>query len=114
MLFLAIVVGVLFATGVYMLLRRSFAKLILGLALLSNGANVLIFSVAKPSRGNPPLIAEHHEVLAPPYTDPLPLALILTAIVITFAILSFTLVLLRRTYEAVGADDLDGMQSTDR
>ena len=54
---LAVVAGVLYATGLYLMLRRRLAQLIIGLGLLSNGSNVLIFSAAGVTRGKPPLIA---------------------------------------------------------
>ena len=110
----AIAVGALFTGGLYMLLRRSFVKLIIGLLLLGHAANLLIFTASGIIRGQPALVDKGETRLPSPYTDPLPLALILTAIVISFAIVSFTIVLLKRTYEEVGADDLDRMNTTDR
>ena len=56
-LLLAVVAGVLYATGLYLMLRRRLAQLIIGLGLLSNGSNVLIFAAAGVTRGKPPLIA---------------------------------------------------------
>lgn len=113
-LLLAIAVGALYATGIYMILRRSFVKLIIGLALISHGANLLIFAAGGLVRGNPALIPSDQQQLTGEYSDPLPPALILTAIVISFAILSFTIVLVKRTYQEVGTDDLDAMRTTDR
>lgn len=110
---LAVAVGVLFGTGIYMMLRRSLIKVVLGLALLSNGANLLIFTAGGLSRGMPPLIPEGRETLAAFAADPLPQALILTAIVITFGVQAFALVLVFRGYEAVGSDDPDDMVLTD-
>lgn len=110
---LAVTVGVLVASGVYMMLRRSFVKLIIGLALISHAANIAIFTAGGLTRGTPALIPEDQYRLEPGYTDPLPPALILTAIVISFAILSYTIVLVRRAYQAIGTDDLDQMRSTD-
>ena len=57
-LLLAIVSGVLYASGVYLMLRRRLAQLIIGLSLLSNGSNILILSAAGVTRGKPPLISE--------------------------------------------------------
>jgi multisubunit Na+/H+ antiporter MnhC subunit len=54
------------------------------------------------------------DVAASPYSDPLPGALILTAIVISFGIVSYTIVLIKRTYQDVGTDDLDELTTTDR
>lgn len=113
-LLLALAVGFLYATGIYMILRRSFVKLIIGLALISHGANLLIFAAGSLTRGKPSLIPEGEEQLVGDYSDPLPPALILTAVVISFAILAFTIVLVKRTYQEVGTDDLDAMRTTDR
>lgn len=113
MLLLAASVGVLFAAGAYMLMRRSFVKLVVGLALLGHAANLLIWAVAEPTRGRPPLVDRAADAPAPPYSDPLPAALILTAIVIGFGIVSYTIVLLKRLYQDVGTDDLEAVTSTD-
>ncbi|HOB73047.1 MAG TPA: Na+/H+ antiporter subunit C [Phycisphaerae bacterium] len=113
---LAFVVGGLYAASLYMMLRRSITKLIIGLALLGHAANLLILTAGRLVPGQPPLIPSTSEAtrLEPPYADPLPQALILTAIVIGFGVQAFALVLIRRTYETVGTDDLDEMRSTDR
>ena len=74
----------------------------------------LIFNAAGLTRANPPIIAENAEVLAKSAPDPLPQALILTAIVISFGILAFALVLMRRAYDITGTDDLGEMRGTDQ
>ena len=112
-LVLAIVIGGLYAAGIYLILRRSFAKLIIGLALLTNAANLFIFTVGGLTRASPPLVLEGVKAPPTPVADPLPQALILTAIVIGFGVLAFMMVLAYRTYAVVGSDDLDDMQSTD-
>ena len=111
---LAISIGVLFACGAFMLLRRSFVKLVIGLVLLAHAANLLIFVVARPVAGRPPLVEPGADGLTRPFSDPLPEALILTAIVIGFGIVSYTIVLLKRTYQDLGTDDLEALTSTDR
>ena len=111
---LALSVGVLFASGAYMLMRRSFVKLVIGLALLGHGANLLIYTVGRPERGRPPLVAVGQETPPEPFSDPLPAALVLTAIVIGFSIVAYTIVLIKRAYQDLGTDDLDVMTSTDR
>jgi multicomponent Na+:H+ antiporter subunit C len=73
---LAFVIGGLFAAGFYLLLRRKLARVIVGLALLSNAANLLIFTVGRLTRGRPPLVPADASVPDPPYADPLPQALI--------------------------------------
>lgn len=110
---MAIVIGLLYAAAIFMMLRRSIVKLVIGLMLLSNGANLLIFTSAGMTRGAPPLIGEGMEVPAQAVADPLPQAVILTAIVIAFGVLAFAVVLIRRAYEIVKADDLDKMKDTD-
>ena len=110
----ALIIGVLYATGFYMILRRSIVKLIIGLGLLGHAANLLIFSVGRVTRGNPPIIGHEVESLIPPFADPLPQALILTAIVIGFGVQAFAIVLVKRAYQTVDTDDFDEMRSTDR
>lgn len=110
---LAVVVGALYACGLYLMLRRSIVKLIIGLALLSNAANLLIFTASGITRGYPPLIASGAARPAEPFADPLPQALILTAIVIGFGVLAFAMVLAYQVYRSTGTDDLDNMKSTD-
>lgn len=110
---LAFVIGGLYAAGLYLMMRRSLVKLVIGLALLSNGANLLIFTAAGLTRARPPLIPAGASYLTEPFADPLPQALILTAIVIGFGVLAFTLVLVHRVYQTVGTDNLDEMKVTE-
>lgn len=110
---LAIVVGGLYAAGIYMMLRRSLVKLLIGLGLLSHAANLLIFTAAKLTRAASPVIPMGETALETPYADPLPQALILTAIVISFGVIAFALALSYRTYKSVGSDDLDKMKGTE-
>jgi multicomponent Na+:H+ antiporter subunit C len=110
---LALVVGALYAAGLYMLMRRSIVKLIIGLGLLGHAANLLIFTVGRLTRGRPPLVPPGAALPVEPFGDPLPQALILTAIVIGFGVQAFALVLTKRAYQTVGTDDLDGMKATD-
>jgi multicomponent Na+:H+ antiporter subunit C len=110
---LAVVIGVLYGVALYLLLRRSLAQVILGLGMLTNATNLLIFTVAGLVRARPPIVAPDAEQLTPPFADPVPQALILTAIVIGFGVLAFALVLAYRAFQVVGSDDLDDMISTD-
>src|SRR5690625_5639807 len=110
---MAYVIGIMFGSAVYMLLRRSIVKLVIGLMILSNAANLLIFTVAGLVRGAPPLITEGLLEPATAITDPLPQALVLTAIVISFGVLSFSVVLIHRAYEVVVTDDLVKMKDND-
>jgi multicomponent Na+:H+ antiporter subunit C len=110
---LSIVVGGLFATGLYLMLRRSIVKLIFGLVLLAHGANLLIFTAAGLVRARPPLIPEGELVPGTEFADPVPQALILTANVISFAVIAFTAVLVKRVYRIVGSGDVDELKATD-
>lgn len=112
-LLLAITVGILFAAGILMIMRRSFVKLVIGISLLGYAANLLIFTVGRLTRGSPPIIHQDATQLTQPYADPVPQALILTAIVIGFGVQAFLLVLLRRTHDVVGSPDIDQMRSTE-
>ncbi len=110
---LAYVIGILFACAIYMMLRRSIVKLVIGLMILGNAANIMIFTVPGMRRSAPPLIPANASTLQIPVADPLPQALILTAIVISFGVLAFAVVLIHRAFEVVKTDDLDQMKETD-
>lgn len=112
LILMAIAAGVLFATGLYMILRRSLVKVLIGILLLSYAANLLLFNSAPLMRGAPPLIDPTTGVPAI-YADPVPQALILTAIVISFGVTAFAVVLIRRVYAVTGTGDLDNMHCTD-
>lgn len=111
--FMAVAVGMLFAAAFYMMLRRSLTKLVIGLILLGNAANLLIFTVAGLTPGAPPLIPAGAMAPEGVVADPLPQALVLTAIVIAFGVLAFAVVLIHRAWEVVKTDDLDQMKDTD-
>lgn len=111
-LVLAITIGVLFTCGLYLMMRRSLMKLILGLILISHGANLAVFVSAGLTRSPAPLVASGAH-MPPDTADPLPQALVLTAIVIGFAVVSFAAVLVRRMCDVVLSDDPDCMRSTD-
>ena len=84
-----------------------------GLVLISQATNLIIFLAAGLTRGRPPLVPEGETVLPPPFADPVPQALILTAIVISFGVIAFAIVLFQNVYLRVQSDDLDQMKSTD-
>lgn len=96
------VVGVLVATGVYLLLERSLSRVIVGVTLISNGVNVL-FLIAGGVAGGPPLIGS-----TPPeqMSDPLPQAMVLTAIVINLGITAFVLAMAYRSWQLHGHDEV--------
>jgi multicomponent Na+:H+ antiporter subunit C len=107
-LLLAIVAGVLYASGIYLMLRRRLAQLIIGLGLLSNGSNILILSAAGVARARPPIISDGMPLEQ--FADPVPQSLILTAIVIGFGVLAFSLVLAHRVHQSAGSDDIDAVR----
>ncbi|PAY19412.1 Na+/H+ antiporter subunit C [Rhodopirellula sp. SM50] len=110
---LAITVGGLYAAGIYMMLRRNVVKLLIGLGLLSHAANLLLFTAGGLVRGRVPVVPDEGAWPLVIVADPLPQALILTAIVISFAVLAFALVLIYRTYQTLGTEDLDELKATD-
>lgn len=104
-LLLAVLIGVLTTCGVYLLLRARTFPVVMGLTLLTYAVNVFLFAMGRLTAGNqPPVISEG--VLD--YTDPLPQALVLTAIVISFAMTAFVLVLALRAKGELGNDHVDG------
>jgi multicomponent Na+:H+ antiporter subunit C len=103
---LSVLVGALFACGFYLLMQRNLLRMIFGLAILNNAANLLVMTVGRITRGQPALIDEGATVPASS-GNPLPQALTLTAVVIGFGLLAFTLVLVYRSYPALGTLDTD-------
>ncbi len=111
---ISLLIGVLFAGGIYCLLRRSIVKLVIGLLLLSQGANLLVFGSGGLTKDGPPLIPAEEKTLKEEAADPLPQALVLTAIVIGFGLVTFTLSLVHQAYQALGSDDIAAFRETDR
>src|SRR5487761_2576890 len=101
---LAILVGAFVAAAVYLLLARTLLRVLLGLALLGNGINLLILVAGRLTRVVPPILPPDAQAFTGPVANPLPQALILTAIVIGFALFTFLLVLAYRSYQALGTD----------
>ncbi len=110
---LAITIGLLYAAGIFLILRRSMVRLIIGLILLGNGANLLIFLLGRISKGKPPIIPEESKVFLDAYADPIPQALILTAIVISFGLQSYAIILVKRAYRVTKTDDIEELTTTD-
>lgn len=98
-------VAVLLATGIYLVLDRTLLRVIIGLGLLSNGTNLALLSTGGLEPAAPPIVGETAKV-AGRLVDPLPQALILTAIVIGFGVTALLLTLGYRTYQAYESDDL--------
>ncbi|MCB2222030.1 MAG: NADH-quinone oxidoreductase subunit K [Bacteroidetes bacterium] len=109
---IAILVGFLYAAGVYMILRRSIVKFIIGIILLSNATNLLVFLSAGLTAGSPAFLSDQVSSQQE-FSDPLPQALVLTAVVIGLGIVVFTIALKYKFFEVTGADDLDQLKPTD-
>jgi multicomponent Na+:H+ antiporter subunit C len=110
---LAVVIGLLYTAGVYLMLRRNVVRLVFGLVLLGHAANLLIFTAGGLVRGRPPIVPLGSAAPPPGVADPLPQALVLTAIVIGFAVVSFAAVLVHRVVDRTGTDDVDDMRATE-
>ncbi len=103
----ALAVGVVFAVSLRLLLQGTLWHLLLGLALLSHGTHLLLFAAGGLVAGGPPLALEGALAPAAGAADPLPQALVLTAIVIAFAVLAFALVLGLGAGRDAKTDDID-------
>ena len=100
--YLALVIGALFAGGVYLVMQRNLLRFVFGLILLSSAVNLLVFTSGRVTRGAPPLVPEGAIAPVGDVANALPQALVLTAIVIGFGLTVFALVLLLRVYEWLG------------
>lgn len=103
------VIGFLFMAAVYLMLSKSLLRIIIGTGLLSHGAHLLILTMGGLGGSAPPVVAPG----VTDYADPLPQALILTAIVISFGVTAFFLVLAYRSYQELGTDNLYLMRGTE-
>ena len=106
----ALAIGVLSGSGVWLLLRPRTFQVIMGLALLSYAVNLFIFGMGRLVVGRPPII--NAEAASDPtlYADPVPQALVLTAIVISFATTALLLVVLLAARGLTGTDHVDGQE----
>ena len=102
---LAITLGIMMASGVYLLLRARVFPVVMGLTLISYAVNLFIFSMGRLATGMPAVIGRSAE-----YGDPLPQALVLTAIVIGFAMTAFVVVLSLRALGELKTDHVDGRE----
>lgn len=102
---LAIIIGALTACGVYLTLRERTFPVVLGLTFLSYAVNIFLLAMGRLVIGAPPIIVENGDA----YADPVPQALVLTAIVISFAMTAFVIVLALKTYKEMGNDHVDGI-----
>lgn len=109
---LAAAVGVLTACGVYLVLRARTFAVVLGLMLLGYAANLFLLAMGRPGATRPPILGAP-TADAVPYADPVPQALVLTAIVIGFGMSAYAVVLAIRARVASGTDHVDGADGED-
>ena len=105
----AVVVGIMVAASVYLILDRNLVRFIFGLVLASNAINLLIFTAGRLESRRPPLLPAKVTEAQTLFANALPQALILTAIVIGFALLSFVFILFYRAYQALGTVETEFM-----
>lgn len=103
-----ILVGALVTVATYLILSKTMIRVIIGTAILSHAVHLLILTVGGLKKGDVPLLSQSDG----PFTDALPQALILTAIVISFAVTAFLLVLAYRVYKTNGTDDLTKLRGS--
>lgn len=104
-LLVAIAIGVLTFSGMYLILRARTFSVALGLTLFSYAVNLFLFVMGRLHTGKPAVLSD-----AASYTDPVPQALVLTAIVIGFAMTAFVLILALRANTELGSDHVDGVE----
>ena len=107
---LSVTVGAFFVAAIYLMLSRHIVRMLLGIVLFGNAVNLLIFTAGRIASEVPPIIPVGMETPAGPTANPLPQALILTAIVISFSFFAFLLVLAYRAYQDLGTDETDRMR----
>ena len=110
-LVLSFAIGVLVASGVWLLLRPRTYQVIVGLALLAHGVNLFIFSMGRLRTGASPILDKAGRLVPADFADPVPQALVLTAIVISFATTALFLVVLIASRGFTDTDHVDGKES---
>jgi multicomponent Na+:H+ antiporter subunit C len=107
---LAILVGCFFVVSIYLLLSKNIIRILLGVAILGNAVNLMIFTSGRLTKEVPPIIPDGLQVPTDIIANPLPQALILTAIVISFSFFAFLLVLGFRAFQDLDTDDTEQMR----
>ena len=107
---LSVLVGIFFAVSIYLMLSKHMIRILLGVAILGNAVNLLIFTSGRLTRKLPPIIPKDMDVPSAAVANALPQALVLTAIVISFSFFAFLLVLTYRAYQTLGTDDTEEMR----
>jgi multicomponent Na+:H+ antiporter subunit C len=109
---LSVLVGIMVACGAYLMMSSNLIRFLFGLTLVSNAANLAIFAAGRLTYGDPPLVPADQKTIEGA-ANALPQALILTAIVIGFGLLVFTLSLILRAYATFGTADSEGMRAAE-
>jgi len=107
---LASLVGLIAAAAIYLILSRALIRVLLGIMLLGNSVILLIFVAGRLTTADPPMVPKGATVPGGVFANPLPQALILTAIVIGFAMFAFLVVLVFRAYQEMDDDNTDHMR----
>ena len=103
---LALLIGLLYAVGTYLLLQRTLTRVVIGIGLLGHGANLLLLQAGGPPGGPPFVGAAGGGTAGAGTADPLPQAMVLTAIVITFGVSAFLLAMGYRSFVLTGDDEV--------
>lgn len=106
---IVILVGVLVSVGTYLILSKQLLRIVLGASIVSHAVNLLLITSGGLKRGSAPLLGEK----AAGFADAVPQALILTAIVINFAVTAIVLVLCYRAYQNFGTDDMEQLRGNE-
>ena len=109
----SILVGIFFSVAIYLMLSRHSIRVLLGIAIVGNAVNLLLFTAGRLTREVPPIIPAGMDTLPAGAANPLPQALILTAIVISFSFFCFLLVLTWRAFQELQTDDTDEMRTAE-
>lgn len=113
-LLLAFLVGTLFSVSLYFILHRHLFKVILGLILFGLATNLFLFVAGGISLGESAIIEADQVSATASQADPVPQALLLTAIVIGFGLQAFAIVIIRKVYQAFNTNNMDELHSTDK
>jgi len=106
-------VGILMAISVYLLLNKNLIRVLFGIILIGTAINLIIFTLGRLTHNSPAFINHLHTKTLALYANALPQALILTALVISFGIVSYVLVLVTRSWQDLGTMDSDKMRESE-
>lgn len=111
---LIVLIGILVSIGCYLMLDGRLLRIVIGLSIFSHSINLMFLISSKTQTEGPPLILKGQDILLSATADPLPQALILTAIVIGFAMVAFFIVLSQRIITYYGMDDVSKLKEADK